>query len=43
MKATPLPSGLLVAPAGVMHDVSGGRLKSWRKNRQPTPGSSAVG
>ncbi len=33
----------MLNPDGVMHDVSGGRLKSWRKNRQPTPGSSAVG
>lgn len=33
----------MLNPDGVMHDISGGRLRSWRKNRQPTPGSSAVG
>jgi carboxypeptidase T len=33
----------LVNPDGAEYDISGGRYHSWRKNRQPTPGSSAVG
>ncbi|HET7726887.1 MAG TPA: M14 family zinc carboxypeptidase, partial [Candidatus Limnocylindrales bacterium] len=32
-----------VNPDGAAYDISGGRFHRWRKNRQPTPGSSAVG
>jgi carboxypeptidase T len=30
-------------PDGGAYDISGGRYHSWRKNRQPTPGSSSIG
>jgi hypothetical protein len=32
-----------VNPDGAEYDISGGRFHSWRKNRQPTPGSRAIG
>jgi hypothetical protein len=32
-----------VNPDGSEYDISGGRYHLWRKNRQPTPGSSAIG
>jgi carboxypeptidase T len=32
-----------VNPDGAEYDISGGRYRSWRKNRQPTPGSTSVG
>jgi hypothetical protein len=33
----------LVNPDGAEYDISGGRYHSWRKNRQPTPGTSSIG
>ncbi len=30
-------------PDGAEYDISGGRYHFWRKNRQPTPGTSAIG
>ena len=33
----------VVNPDGAEYDISGGRLHSWRKNRQPTPGTTAIG
>ena len=33
----------LVNPDGSEYDISGGRFHFWRKNRQPTPGSSYIG
>jgi carboxypeptidase T len=33
----------LVNPDGAEYDISGGRFHFWRKNRQPTPGSSYIG
>jgi hypothetical protein len=32
-----------VNPDGATYDISGGRFHMWRKNRQPTPGSSYIG
>jgi hypothetical protein len=34
---------LEVNPDGLEYDISGGRFHHWRKNRQPTPGSTAIG
>src|SRR5882672_6872973 len=34
---------LAVNPDGAEYDISGGRFHFWRKNRQPTPGSTAIG
>jgi len=33
----------LVNPDGAEYDISGGRFHSWRKNRQPTPGTGYIG
>ncbi len=33
----------VVNPDGVEYDISGGRFHYWRKNRQPTPGSTSIG
>lgn len=33
----------LVNPDGAEYDISGGRFHFWRKNRQPTPGTTAIG
>ena len=33
----------MVNPDGGEYDISGGRFHFWRKNRQPIPGSSAIG
>jgi carboxypeptidase T len=33
----------LVNPDGAEYDIAGGRFHSWRKNRQPTPGTTAIG
>ena len=33
----------VVNPDGAEFDISGGRFHSWRKNRQPTPGSTSKG
>ncbi|MFL5757135.1 MAG: M14 family zinc carboxypeptidase [Chloroflexota bacterium] len=33
----------MVNPDGGEYDISGGRFHYWRKNRQPTPGSSYIG
>ena len=33
----------LVNPDGAEYDISGGQFRHWRKNRQPTPGSSSIG
>ena len=30
-------------PDGAEYDISGGRFHFWRKNRQPTPGTTAIG
>ena len=30
-------------PDGAEYDISGGRFHRWRKNRQPIPGSTAIG
>ncbi len=32
-----------VNPDGNEYDIAGGRYHQWRKNRQPTPGTSAIG
>jgi carboxypeptidase T len=32
-----------VNPDGAEYDIAGGRLHSWRKSRQPNPGTSAIG
>ena len=34
---------LEVNPDGAEYDIAGGRFNHWRKNRQPTPGSTAIG
>lgn len=34
---------LNVNPDGSEYDISGGKYHLWRKNRQPTPGSTAIG
>ncbi|HET9521336.1 MAG TPA: M14 family metallopeptidase [Candidatus Limnocylindrales bacterium] len=34
---------LLVNPDGAEYDIIGGKYHFWRKNRQPTPGSTAIG
>ena len=34
---------LAVNPDGAEYDISGGRFHFWRKNRQPTPGTRAIG
>jgi carboxypeptidase T len=34
---------LAVNPDGAEYDISGGRFHFWRKNRQPTPGTTAIG
>jgi carboxypeptidase T len=33
----------LVNPDGAEYDIRGGTYRLWRKNRQPTPGSTAIG
>jgi carboxypeptidase T len=33
----------LVNPDGAEFDISGGKFHFWRKNRQPTPGTTAIG
>jgi murein tripeptide amidase MpaA len=33
----------LVNPDGAEYDISGGKFHYWRKNRQPTPGTSYIG
>ncbi len=33
----------LVNPDGAEYDISGGTFHHWRKNRQPTPGSTSIG
>jgi carboxypeptidase T len=33
----------LVNPDGAEYDIAGGRYNRWRKNRQPTPGTSYIG
>jgi carboxypeptidase T len=33
----------LVNPDGAEYDISGGRFHFWRKNRQPSPGTSSIG
>ena len=33
----------MVNPDGLQYDLTGSPYRSWRKNRQPTPGSGAVG
>ena len=33
----------LVNPDGAEYDISGGKYHFWRKNRQPVPGSTAIG
>jgi hypothetical protein len=33
----------MLNPDGVQFDISGGHFHSWRKNRQPIPGSTAIG
>ena len=33
----------IVNPDGVEYDISGGKFHYWRKNRQPTPGTTAIG
>ncbi len=33
----------MVNPDGGQYDISGGHYHEWRKNRQPTPGSTAIG
>ncbi|TME81784.1 MAG: zinc carboxypeptidase, partial [Chloroflexi bacterium] len=32
-----------VNPDGAEYDISGGRFHHWRKNRQPTPGTTSIG
>ncbi len=33
----------MLNPDGAAHDIAKGRFHFWRKNRQPTPGSSSIG
>lgn len=33
----------LVNPDGAEYDISGGKFHFWRKNRQPTPGTTSIG
>jgi carboxypeptidase T len=33
----------MVNPDGVEYDISGGKFHYWRKNRQPTPGTTSIG
>ena len=33
----------MLNPDGAEYDISGGQFHTWRKNRQPIPGSSAIG
>ena len=33
----------VVNPDGAEYDISGGKFHHWRKNRQPTPGTSSIG
>ena len=33
----------MVNPDGVEYDISGGKFHFWRKNRQPTPGTTSIG
>jgi len=33
----------MLNPDGAEYDISGHRFRKWRKNRQPTPGASAIG
>jgi carboxypeptidase T len=33
----------MVNPDGAAHDIAGGKFHNWRKNRQPNPGTTAVG
>ena len=33
----------MVNPDGAEYDISGGKFHFWRKNRQPTPGTSSIG
>ena len=33
----------LVNPDGAEHDIAAGKFRYWRKNRQPTPGTTAIG
>jgi hypothetical protein len=33
----------LVNPDGAEYDIANGRFHSWRKNRQPTPGTTSIG
>jgi hypothetical protein len=33
----------LVNPDGAEHDIAAGKFHYWRKNRQPTPGTTAIG
>ena len=33
----------MLNPDGALYDITGGRFHHWRKNRQPTPGSTYVG
>jgi carboxypeptidase T len=33
----------LVNPDGAEYDIAGGKFHFWRKNRQPTPGSTSIG
>jgi len=33
----------VVNPDGAEYDISGGRFHHWRKNRQPTPGTTSIG
>ena len=33
----------IVNPDGAEHDIAGGKFHYWRKNRQPTPGTTAIG
>ncbi len=33
----------MVNPDGATYDIAGGRFHYWRKNRQPTPGTTAIG
>ena len=33
----------VVNPDGKEYDISGGRFHNWRKNRQPTPGTTSIG
>jgi carboxypeptidase T len=33
----------MVNPDGAIHDIAGGKFHFWRKNRQPTPGTTSIG